>query len=249
VSSAPVFHGAGLGDQPVMPEVAMGLTKTFNDDPIKFLADYIVVVQDDSEGEPTSKVVNFFLREANSKSNKFVFLVKCSLLQKSEEVIPAYWLPWKKGKANVLTLDDKAQFMFTSEMTNCRFSVLTSNMAKPMVAHVEGTGSFAKRDEYEVVAKFPSRKDDTEKRMRRLSVSGIKNPTRDESDIKTPRHRYVGQVGTKSSAFVFGYRKEKEPTWKFYAQIVEGVMAGDGINALKSAKEKVVPLDQAYEIA
>jgi hypothetical protein len=115
------------------------------------LADYIVVVQDDSEGVPTSKLEKFFLRAVNSQGNNFVFLVKCSLLQKSDEVIPAYWLPWKKGKANVLTLDDKAQFMFTSEMTNCRFSVLTTDMAKPMVAHVEGTGSFTKRDEYEVV--------------------------------------------------------------------------------------------------
>jgi hypothetical protein len=227
----------------------MGLTKNFNDDPIGFLADYIVVVKDDSEGVPTDKLENFFLREVNSKGSNFVFLVESSLLQKSDEVIPAYWLPWKKGKANVLTLDDKAQFMFTSEMTNCRFSVLTSDMAKPMVAHVEGTGSFTKRDEYEVAAKFPARKDDTEKRTRRLSVSGVKNPTRDDLDKTTPRHQYVGQVGKKSSAFVFGYRKEKEPAWKFYAQIVEGVMAGDGMNALKSATEKVVPLNQAYEIA
>jgi hypothetical protein len=228
-------------------EVAMGLTQKFIDKPLEFLGDYIVVVQDDSEGVPAAKLVNFFLREVNSEGNNFVFLVKCSALQKSEEVIPAYWLPWKKGKANVLTLDDKAQFMFTSEMTNCRFSVLTSDMAKPMVSHVEGTGSFAKRDEFEVTAGFPARKDDTEKRMRRLSVSGVKNPTRDESDATTPRHLYVGQVGEKSSAFVFGYRKDT--AWKFYAQIVKGVMAGEGMNALKSATEKVVPLNQAYEIA
>jgi hypothetical protein len=36
---------------------------------------------------------------------------------------------------------------------------------------------------------------------------------------------------------------------KFYAQIVDGVMAGTGIDALKKATEKVVPLDQDYEIA
>ena len=39
---------------------------------------------------------------------------------------------------NALTLGDKARFMFTSEMTNCRFSVLTGDMAKPMVSRVGG---------------------------------------------------------------------------------------------------------------
>jgi hypothetical protein len=43
--------------------------------------------------------------------------------------------------------------------------------------------------------------------------------------------------------------RRKNRLWKFYAQIVEGVMAGDAMNALKSATEKVVPLNQAYEIA
>jgi hypothetical protein len=75
--------------------------------------------------------------------------------------------------------------------------------------------------------------------MRRPSVSGIKNPTRDASDTTTPRHQFVGQDGAeKSSAFVFGHRKDT--TWKFYAQIVKGLMAGEGMNALKSSTEKVV---------
>jgi hypothetical protein len=133
-------------------------------------------------------------------------------------------------------------------MTNCRFSVLTGDMAKPKVSHVEGTRGPSKRDEFEVTAGFPARRDDTDKRMRRLSVSGVKNPTKDALDTTTPKHLYVGQDGSeKSSAFVFGYREDA--TWKFYAQIVKGVMAGTGINALKSATEKVVPLNQAYEIA
>ena len=228
----------------------MGLTQDFINDPLEFLGDYIVVVRDDRQGVPSTEPVNFFLCAANSKinGNNYVFLVKCSGQDKPDAVIPAYWLPWKKGQANVLTLGDKAQFMFTSEMTNCRFSVLTGDMAKPMVAHVEGTVSSSKRDEFEVRAKFPARKDDTDKRMRRLSVSGVKNPTRDGKDATTPKHQYYGQDGAKkSSAFVFGYSKDK--TWKFYAQIVTGVMAGDGVNALKGATEKVVPLDKAYEIA
>ncbi len=148
--------------------------------------------------------------------------------------------------ANPLTLGEKAKFMFTSELTNCRFSVLTGDMARPMVAHVEGTGSASKRDEMEVNAKMPARKDDKAKLMRRLSASGIKNTTKDRSDKVT--HQYFGQDGhRKTSAFVFGYRPDT--TWKFYAQIVDEVMAGDGINALKKATDKVVPLNEAYEIA
>jgi hypothetical protein len=231
-------------------EVAMSLTQKFIDNPLKFLDDYIVVVRDEKEAVPSPEPVNFFLQAVNAKNegNNYVFLVKCSDLNKSDVVIPAYWLPRQKGMANVLTLGDKAQFMFTSEMTNCRFSVLTGDMAKPMVAHVEGTKGPSKRDEFEVAAKFPARKDDKQKLMRRLSVTGVKNPTRDASDKTTPKHQYFGQDGAeKSSAFVFGYRKDT--TWKFYAQIVKGVMAGQGIDALKKATEKVVPLNQAYEIA
>ena len=45
--------------------------------------------------------------------------------------------------------------------------------------------------------------------MRRLSVTGIKNPTKDRLDT-TPKHQYSGQDGAKkSSAFVFGYRKRE----------------------------------------
>ena len=81
--------------------------------------------------------------------------------------------------------------------------------------------------------------------MRRLSATGIKNPTR-RVRTAAPLLRQ-DQAHNETSAFVFGYRQTT--TWKFYAQIVKGVMAGAGMNALKSATEKVVPLDKAYEIA
>jgi hypothetical protein len=68
-------------------------------------------------------------------------------------------------------------------------------------------------------------------------------------DESGPQHHYFGQdqAHNETSAFVFGYRQTT--TWKFYAQIVKGVMAATGIDALKDATDKVVPLDQAYEIA
>jgi hypothetical protein len=224
----------------------MGLTKDFSEKPLEFLADYIVVVQDDSKGNPADVTVDFYLSPANDNipGNNYVFLKKCGA-QKPTEIIPAYWLPWDKGKANALTLGNKAKFMFTSELTNCRFSVLTGDMEKPKVAHVEGTEGNKHRDKLEVEAGFPERQKE-EKLMRRLSITGIKNLTKDRSDTG-PKHKYFGQSGETSSAFVFGYREQT--TWKFYAQIVKGVMAGAGMNALKSATEKVVPLDKAYEIA
>jgi hypothetical protein len=230
-------------------EIAMGLTHDFRDNPLKFLGDYIVVVEDQSEGDPPKKQpVDFFISPVNSKNtgNNYVFLVKCSSFRKSDEKIPAYWLPWKKKKANVLTLGDQAQFMFTSELTNCRFSVLTGNMANPVVSHVEGTGGSEGRDKLESETKvFPTREADKEKKlMRRLSVHFR------EADVSGKKHEYVGQDGAKkSSAFVFGYRETKTSPWKFYAQIVTGVMAGNNLDTLKSATEKVVPFDNAYLIA
>jgi hypothetical protein len=119
-------------------------------------------------------------------------------------------------------------------------------MAEPKVAHVAGTGVSSKRDQFEVDAGFPARKDDAEKRMRRLSISGVKNPTLDASG---PEHHYFGQSRDTPSAFVFGYRETNTSPWKFYAQIVKGVIAGTKQDGLKAATEKVVPLDQAYEIA
>lgn len=228
----------------------MSLTTDFRDGPLEFLKKYILVVEDGSEGDPKSEPENFCLSPANSKEaeNNYVFL-KRKMLIKPKDVISAYWLPWKKGIANNLTLGDKAKFMFTSELTNCRFSVLTGDMANPRVAHVEGTKSSNARDELEVTALFPSRDEDNKgkKLMRRLSVTGLKNLTKDPNDTgKT--HNYYGQDGAeKTSAFVFGYRADK--TWKFYAQIVKGVMAGTTQDSLKVATKKVVPYDEAYEIA
>jgi hypothetical protein len=62
---------------------------------------------------------------------------------------------------------------------------------------------------------------DTERRMRRLSATGIKNPTR-RVRTAAPLLRQ-DQAHNETSAFVFGYRQTT--TWKFYAQIVKGVMA------------------------
>lgn len=228
----------------------MSLTQKFLDDPVAFLADYIVVVRDDSEGAPKDEAVNFLLQPVNSKiaGNNYVFLVKESKMAQSDVLIPAYWLPWHKGQATKLTLGSKARFLFTSEMTNCRFSVLTGDMSKPTVTHADGSGGSPLRDGYEVTAGLPERGSADDKKMRRLSRSGHKNPTREApADKSIGQHKYFGQSGITSSAFVFGHRKDD--TWKFYAQIVKGVMAGDGINALKAATDKVVPLDQAYEIA
>jgi hypothetical protein len=218
----------------------MSLSSEFVADPTAFLGQYIVVVQDGGEAEPKKDPVEFFLRRAGdpqkTPNNNYVFLVRRAAMHKVvEDPFLAYWLPWKKGKTTTLTLGTGAKFMFTSEMTNCRFSVLTSDMAKPLVGHGDGTVESKLRDEFEAKAGFPTREEDVDKKMRRMSRSGAN------------AHHYVGNKGGTSSAFVFGHCKDT--TWKFYAQVVKGVMAGDTQDSLKVATEKVVPLDQAYEIA
>ena len=50
----------------------------------------------------------------------------------------AYYLPWVIYKAVSMDLADKADFFFTSEMTNCRFTVWDDDPKKPKVAHVSG---------------------------------------------------------------------------------------------------------------
>ncbi len=106
---------------------------------------------------------------------------------------------------------------FTSEMTGCRFSVLTGDLKKPRVAHVAGNlSSRKKRTDAEVDAKFTS---ENPKLIRRLSISGSLGRKR--------KHDYAGQTGNQwaSSAFVYGQRNEDSGEWAFFAQICKGVMS------------------------
>jgi hypothetical protein len=204
-------------------ECLMGKTKDFSDKPTTFLETHVIVVasQEEATSEtPSTTPRNFYLTPQTEGGNVFL-LKEYRFGKKPEELISAYWLPWLKNKAVSMTLGTDAEFFFTSEMTNCRFSVLTSDANTPTVAHVAGNVSSSKRDQLEKGKGFPDKKEiEPNKKVRRLSISG------------SSEHGYKGQRSTyeeSSSPFVFGYRAEG--VWKFYAQIVGGLMSGDSIDS------------------
>jgi len=146
--------------------------------------------------------------------------------------VSAYWLSWKSKDATVLDVGNEAAYFFTSQMTGCRFKVLTSGK-NPKVAHIAGDLSKSQRQKKE---------DDLLKTVdepvrvtgsgRRLSVSG------------GGEHEYTGQVdkgkdGDHGSAFVFGV-KDGDDNWTFKAQIVKANLA-DEFKLKGAMKQGVVP--------
>ncbi len=145
------------------------------------------------------------------------------------EGLKAYWLPWYESEATTLTLGTGAKFFFTSELTNCRFSVLDPDTKHPTVAHVAGNlSSPSQRTNAATDKGFVATA--ATGRMRSLSVSDSRDRTNFQTKVKTlALHEYRGQrKGEESSAFVFGIR-DKDDKWAFGAQIVKGNMGDVGI--------------------
>jgi hypothetical protein len=195
----------------------MSLTKQFQDDPKTFLQTMVVMVPGETDaavGEP--KLFNFELKKHGTNS--------ALLVPQTTALAPflrAYYLPWKTDCATTMDLGDKADFFFTSHLTNCRFSILADDPKKPKVAHVAGTGNPGNRNEWEKTSGFVDK--DSAKRARRFSVSGGLDPAIKTRAVKP--HMYLGQERqtNQSSAFVFGERVNG--TWEFHAQIVKGVLS------------------------
>ncbi len=196
---------------------------TFAKAPDTFLADHAVIVADQAEGT-SSSVAEFYMQ---AKSGNAVFLKRKSfLMPKGTATLRAYWLPWN-GKGGVScdlgTGDSDPEWLFTSEMTNCRFSILEGGSTFK-VAHVSGTLSQQQRDKWETEHFLPKESPAS----RRLSVHG--------NDIQ-----YRGQDGSdKSSAFVFGQRTGT--SWRFYAQIIKGSWGGTEINTLPSSLDIITTI-------
>lgn len=219
---------------------AMGLTKDFMDDPFTFLERYAVV--EISEAQMTAAwrpaPYKFILALKFANGGNVVELRKA--MGNPAEAIDAYWLPWKAMEATCMDLpNDGAEFLFTSGMTNCRFSVLTNN-GTTKVAHVAGTlNSGQRRDGAEIKAGFCT--EDTRPRARRLSIAGSK--------VSDSPHLYTGQgkdFDSSSSAFVFGRRQDNE--WSFYCQIVNGVMSAGTFLNRDTAPKNVDILDSHRRI-
>lgn len=185
----------------------MSHTSDFAEKPLAFLADKLVVVPETTDAAVGSpKVFRFVLKSAGDR----VFTLEPAEDDASEAIV-AHYLPWKAGEAASMDLDESAGFFFTSEMTNCRFTVFPNAGRHPKVAHIAGTLSKTERNvkEKEVFGEGT--------RVRRLSISG---------SVGIGAHGYRGQVdgkpGLSSSAFVFGQRGADG--WTFVAQVVKGVM-------------------------
>jgi hypothetical protein len=206
----------------------LSLTEQFKSKPKNFLETHVIVVDEHAQMDNQSRqeISQFTLVAAD----KNAVLLKFQIDSKGDS-IKAYWLPWKTQEATSMDLGSDANFFFTSELTNCRFSVLDPDLKKPKVAHVAGDlASRPKRDQAEVQSGFVSKAN--QQLVRRLSISDSRDvqPYSKPGTLKLPKipkkHDYTGQTGDKdkySSAFVFGERGEDE-NWKFFAQIVKGSM-------------------------
>lgn len=189
----------------------MSLDTDFQADPETFLKTHVIMVPEDTDHWCDEPGAYQFTLE---KSDRNLVLLK-PRIKITGDFIYAYYLPWELNKATTMQLGAKADFFFTSEMTNCRFSVLMDDPKSPQVAHVAGNTNKKLRDQYESTSGFVN--DESTKRARRLSIS--------DSAKGIAKHGYKGQKGPFStSAFTFGQR-DKDGKWKFSAQVTKGVLS------------------------
>jgi hypothetical protein len=193
----------------------MGLIQDFTAKPETFLADHAVIVGDETEwnGE-TLGVAKFYMKKISASANVVQLVRKTGVTGPSDkECVNAYWLPWKTGTGVALDLGVATEWLFTSEMTNCRFTVLTDANDKAVkVAHLAGTmNSSTRRTKWEEDTKNKFFTDKTTQKVRRFSVSG---------NALQYRGNKGDQSQDSSSAFVFGHKENDE--WKFYTQVVQG---------------------------
>jgi hypothetical protein len=201
------------------PSKPKTLIRQFAEAPEVFLQTNVIVVDEEEQLPNGSGRIQQF-KLSKGRQNGILLQFKN---EESEDGIAAYWLPWNTDEATTMTLGDEADFFFTSELTNCRFSVLDPDLKRPKVAHVAGTLMGSKRrDAAEISSNFT---ETSEVRARRLSISEGKDIKGNKwVKSKQKKHDYRGQSGDSSSAFVFGWRDD-EGNWKFKAQIVKGNMS------------------------
>jgi hypothetical protein len=182
------------------------ITDEFVAGPTAFLSQYVVFVANTAELHETSNkigVYDFYF----TKGSEVLADLKQRRFGSVGKTIRGYWLPWQTMKAPSMDLKSDADYFFTSQMTGCRFSVLTKEGEPPKVAHIAGTLAQGARTKAEDdLVKSMGGADNV--RARRLSVSGASD------------HGYFGQTAKPSSAFVYGVRDKDSGKWSFAAQIV-----------------------------
>jgi len=210
------------------------VTAEFTEDPKTFLEKNIVIVP-----EPTNPG-NSGPREFWFNEDKGLVSLKSGKPAAGASV-QAYWLSWKSKDATVLDVGNAAGYFFTSQMTGCRFKVLSSGK-NPKVAHIAGDLSKSQRQKKEdALLETVDQSVRVTGSGRRLSVSG------------GGVHGYTGQVdkgaeGDHGSAFVFGI-KDGDDNWTFKAQIVKANLADEFKfkSAYKQGKGFVPRIAELYE--
>jgi hypothetical protein len=204
----------------------MSLNDEFMSNPGAFTEKYVIVVADTSQLGPNNV--------AGPKNFTFVSDYEQYVsLRVTKDGIKAYWLPWKDKGSSTMDLGSDADYFFTTQMTGCRFSVLTGDPKRPKVSHVAGTLEKSKRNA-EDAKTFGT----DVKNVRRLSITGQ----------KAEGHHYGGQTGDGkgSSAFVYGLRS-KEGNWAFEAQIVDIVIV-QGFDPIRNPPANT-PKIESHKIA
>lgn len=192
----------------------MSLTSDFKADPKEFLKTKVVIVPEETDGSVgSSTICNFMLKPHGSNSSLLVIQNEAD-----GEHVKAYYLKWAVNLATTMDLADGADFFFTSQLTNCRFSILADDPKKPKVSHVAGNTNASDRNKWELESGFVDA--GSKGRARRLSVAQGYDP---RINRLKREHLYVGQKTNPTSAFVFGQRVSGD--WNFYAQVVDGNMS------------------------
>ena len=209
------------------------VTADFVKDPAAFLKDKIVIVPEPVNKNDTGPRDFWF-----SETGGMVSLKAGKPADGAK--VSAYWLSWSSHDATSLVVGGDADYFFTSQMTGCRFKVLSSDAKNPKVAHIAGDLPKSQRDKKELALLATV---DESVRVtgsgRRLSVSGAKD------------HEYTGQVdkgadGDHGSAFVFGV-KDGDANWSFKAQIVKANLADQFKLKIACQKGFVPRIAELYE--
>ena len=207
------------------------ITDEFVEGPQAFLSKYVVQVANAAQLGPKNakgtRDVYFWLVAGNNVALKEAGATVTTKIK-------AYWLPWLTKEATTLDLKEEAEYFFTSQLTGCRFSLLTKEGEPPKVVHIAGTLERGQRNTKEkgIVDTMGG---SGAVKARRLSVS----------DRKTLGHGYSGQSSDPSSAFVYGLLDKESKAWAFHAQIVKAAL-------IESVNLKTLPtpeiLNPAYAI-
>jgi hypothetical protein len=230
--------------QSEIKEVFLSLESEFIKDTMDFMSKYVLIVASDGEADKVggiSTTAKHWKLKLRPEGGNVVELRTGIGYKAGPDTVTAYWLPWLTKHATTLKLGAGADFFFTSEMTNCRFSILTSDEATPLVAHIAGTMSRDQRDAIEgdilkEVAKpggWKKEKSVFEAKAVKTPVEIVKARRLSTSGAAKELHQYKGQRGTfleSGSAFVFGKRVDNK--WQFYAQICAGNITPDNIKGV-----------------